>query len=116
MKKQVLSFVAISSMAFILAVPAFANGSMSPGTNSGVYSNYSSGVSNYRDGQMNSSYANNGLSSYSTANSTNSSMNANRYTAKATDNGRRSNWGWLGLLGLLGLAGARNRNRDPERH
>jgi MYXO-CTERM domain-containing protein len=106
MKKQLLSFAAISSVALMLTVPVFANVS---GYNNNVNSNYANGVSNYADGQM---LPNRGMGTYST---TNPSLYTNNYTAKATTNtGRGNNWGWLGLLGLLGLAGMRNRN--PERH
>lgn len=41
-------------------------------------------------------------------------VNTNSYNANATNDGNRTNWGWLGLLGLAGLAGLKR--RDPERH
>jgi MYXO-CTERM domain-containing protein len=111
MKKQLLSFAAISSVALMLTVPVFANGSMVNGYNN-MNSNYSNGVTNYADGNM---YTNHGMGTYSTRNTINPSLNANSYTAKATTGtGRGNNWGWLGLLGLFGLAGMRSRN--PERH
>jgi len=41
-----------------------------------------------------------------------SNYNPNSIRANSTDNGKRTDWGWLGLLGLLGLAGMRKRVSD----
>ncbi|HBU82539.1 MAG TPA: hypothetical protein DEF35_13030 [Paenibacillus sp.] len=38
--------------------------------------------------------------------------NPNTVRTNSTDDGKRMDWGWLGLLGLLGLAGMRKRVPD----
>jgi MYXO-CTERM domain-containing protein len=61
------------------------------------------GTNNYGN-----SYGNN-LTGLGTNNG--SSLNANNYRAKATDD-NDFDWGWLGLLGLGGLLGLRSRDRE----
>ncbi|WP_342478675.1 WGxxGxxG family protein [Paenibacillus sp. FSL H7-0350] len=49
-------------------------------------------------------------------NNTTGRYRAQSTTTTATNNGNRSNWGWLGLVGLLGLAGMRSRTGERDRH
>ncbi|KRE39797.1 WGxxGxxG family protein [Paenibacillus sp. Soil522] len=116
MKKFWSIFCVISCLAFVLAVPAFADHSRT-GT-----------MENYTNRSMGNAVPDTGLRSDTrigidnttraldvdndTRLNTNANMNTNAYRTNAADNDNDFNWSWLGLFGLLGLMGLRNRNRE----
>lgn len=87
--------------------------------------NYRTRGTGTNNNQRNNSWDNNTTNNYIRDNTnTNSQMSpmanttpAGRYRATSTttnndNNGRTSNWGWLGLFGLLGLLGMRSKSEE----
>lgn len=113
MKKFWSIFCVIACLAFVFALPAFADNSRT-GT-----------VENYSNRSMGNAVPDTGLRTDIRRGIDNTTrtldvdndrrLNANNYRTYAVDNDNDFNWSWLGLLGLLGLIGLRNRGRDRER-
>ena len=113
MKKFWSIFCVVACLAFVFAVPAFADNSRT-GTMEN-YSNRSMGNAVPDTGLR--SDINRGIDRTTRALDVdnNTRLNANNYRTNAVDNDNDFNWSWLGLLGLIGLAGLRNRGHERDR-
>lgn len=105
MKKIITSFFFCAVLSVMLLVPAFAEGNaVSDATHTTTYNRAMDGTTVAP-----------GVNTYGTNRAIAPGVNTygtNYRTTATTTDGRRYNWGWLGLLGLIGLAGLRGRNHE----
>ena len=102
MKKTASLFMLVASISMVLCFSAFAEGSLTTGTDVAVANVAHDGnVAAGTDGNRTM-----GTNGYGTNNM------GNNFRTTATTGTRTYNWGWLGMLGLIGLAGLRGRNSE----